>query len=90
MKFHRYCPNNNSVYSKAVKTKADATEGPIYTKWYANFETYFVYGIESDYYITPHFSVNAAFNYIYIIHSNYDYSENLNNFNLQLLLKYCL
>ena len=90
LKFHRYCPNNNSVYSKAVKTKADATEGPIYTKWYANFETYFVYGIESDYYITPQFSVNAAFNYIYIIHSNYDYSENLNNFNLQLLLKYCL
>ena len=90
LKFHRYCPNNNSVYSKAVKTKADAPDGPIYNKWYANFETYFVFGIESNYYITPQFSVIAAFNYIYIIHSNYDYSENLNNFNLQLLLKYCL
>lgn len=90
LKFHRYCPNNNSVYSKAVKTKADAPDGPIYNKWYANFETYFVFGIESNYYITPQFSAIAAFNYIYIIHSNYDYSENLNNFNLQLLLKYCL
>ena len=90
LKFHRYCPNNNSVYSKAVNTKSDASDGPIHTKWYANFETYFIFGIESDYYISPKFSVNVAFNYIRIIHNHYNYSETINNFNLQLLLKYCL
>lgn len=89
LKFHRYCPNNNSVYSKAINTKSDVPDGPVHTTWYANFETYFVYGIESNYYITPQFSVNASFNYIHIIHNNYDYAENLDNFNLQLLLKYC-
>lgn len=89
LKFHRYCPNNNSVYSKAINTKSDVPDGPVHTTWYANFETYFVYGIESNYYITPQFSVNASFKYLHVIHNNYDYSENLDNFNLQLLIKYC-
>ena len=90
LKFHRYCPNNNSVYSKAVKTKADAPDGPIYNKWYANFETYFVFGIESNYYITPQFSAIAAFNYIHLIHNKYISSDSIDNFILHILLKYSL
>ncbi len=41
LKFHRYCPNNNSIYSKAVYAVANGEESDLFKNWYANFETYF-------------------------------------------------
>ncbi len=90
IKFHRFCPNNNSIYGQAANTSADAFDGPIYDRWYANFETYFVYGIESNYFIFSDLNLDAAFNYVYIRHRNYSKWESVNNFNMQIMIKYNL
>lgn len=85
--FHRYCPNNNAVYSQAVNTSSDALNGPIYNKWYANFETYMIWGLESNYYISPDFNVDLELNYMFITHHNY--TDNfVHNFSVQLKVKY--
>ncbi len=90
IKFHRYCPNNNSVYSQAVNTSSDADKGDnsdIYSTWYANFETYCIFGMESCLYITPSFNLTGEFDYVYIKHFNYE-DVLCNNFSFQLCIKY--
>lgn len=90
IKFHRYCPNNNSVYSQAVNTSSDADKGDnsdIYSTWYANFETYCIFGMESCLYITPSFNLTGEFDYVYIKHFNYE-DVLCNNFSFQLSIKY--
>lgn len=64
-KFQRQSPNNNSIYSKAVYTIAEY-KSDFYSQWYGNFETFFYYGIESCYYITPDFLITANLAYIRI------------------------
>ena len=88
-KFHRYCPNNNSVYSQAVYNKTDAVNGPVYSKWFANFETYFCYGLHSQYYITNDFLVNAGIDYIIIYNGNYS-EDDKHTFRLECIFKYTL
>ena len=86
-KFHRYCPNNNSIYSQGVKTVSDATNGPIFNKWYANFETYLCFGITQQFFITKDFYINGEINYMKIF--NYNYTDNkINTFNFQFSTKY--
>ena len=87
IKFLRYCPNNNAVYCQGVATPSDAVDGPIHKTWYANFETYLDWGIESNYYITPDLNANFSFDYIYIIRRNYT-DLPLHNFSGKLQLKY--
>ncbi len=89
VKFHRYCPNNNSVFSQAVNEASDATNGPLYQKWYGTFETYFVFGLTQQVFITKDFSMNGEFNFIKIHHYNYTNNQ-INNFNLQLSAQYNL
>lgn len=86
-KFHRYCPNNNSIYSQAVKTVADAEQGPIFQQWYANFETHYSFGIQSTLFITNKFLIDAEFNYIKIYNMNY-INGSSNNYNLYCIIKY--
>lgn len=88
LKFHRYCPNNNYVYNQAINTASDAIEGPLYKKWYGNFETYFVFGLETNFFITKSFNMDFQFNYMNIECRNYNIQDTANNFNLQLQLKY--
>ena len=87
IKFHRYCPNNNSIYSQTVTTVADAEAGPIFKKWYSNFETYYVFGIESSFYCTKELYLNIQFNYISIYHENFT-NYNRNNYNIKGIIKY--
>ena len=95
LKYHRYCPNNNAVYCQSVRSEADITEpfsnsGPIGTRWYSNFETYFIFGIESDYFITHNLNVNASYNYIFIKNLNYVRNISISNYNFTLFLKYSI
>ena len=90
IKFHRYCPNNNSIYSIAVKNVSDALSGPLYSAWYSNFETFFCYGIETNYFVTDSINLDFAFNYIRIYNYNYIRGNIINNFNFNLNLKYNL
>lgn len=88
LKILRYCPNNNSVLSQAVNTASDATTGSVYTNWYANYETYYSFGLESLYYITNNFSLNGEINYVCVCNRNYNNNLKAHNLNLTLLLKF--
>lgn len=83
IKYQRFCPNNNSVYSQAVRDVAENVN----EKWYATFETYFCIGLNTNYFFTNAFSINSEFNYVIIVKPNYkeDYK---NNFNFQFTIKY--
>lgn len=85
--FHRYCPNNNYIYSKAVYNSAKKDQSNINEKWYDRYESYFVYGINLLYYLNNNFIIDFGFSFlnIYCIHyqKTGDYS-----FNFALRLKY--
>ena len=85
--FHRHSPNNNSVYSKAVKTVAEY-RSDFYLRWYANFETYFYYGIESCYFINSNFNITADIAYIRIHCPNYIQNTQSQSCHFALNLKY--
>lgn len=85
--FHRFCPNNNSVYSKAVNTSADTPDGPVYSQWYANFETYFVLGFTTNYFITENLNASLGLSYANIKHYHYE-KESKKNINITAGLKY--
>ena len=87
IKFHRYCPNNNSIYSQTVTTIADAEVGPIFKKWYSNFETHYLFGLQTSLFCTKELYINLEFNYIKIYHQNYTDNIN-NNYNINGLIKY--
>lgn len=87
--FHRYCPNNNSIYSLNVNTTAPGDTSEFYNKWYANFETYLCFGLEVLYYVTPSFYLNPEITYVKCSHKNY-FKETLNNFYFKLNIKYNL
>ncbi len=72
--FHRYCPNNNSVYSQAVYSSATNphTNSYVYNAWYPNFETYLCNSILIDLFIEKGFSVSLDLSYIKITHRNYN------------------
>ena len=68
--FHRFCPNNNSVYSQGVNTKSDAKNGPIYNQWYPNFETIFCYKIDTLFFINSYSYINCNLSFIENLHHN--------------------
>ena len=63
--FHRYCQNNNSVYSQAVNTASDVykkTDDSVYNQWYANFETYYCFGFETTVFLYKHLNATISLN----------------------------
>lgn len=83
IKFHRYCPNNNSIYSQSVNTSSDAKNGPIFLRWYAVFETFYCFGIESSLYITNNITLTSQINFIKIYNYNYIENNDVNMVNFQ-------
>jgi hypothetical protein len=88
LKFHRFCPNNNSIYSKAVYAVANGEESDLFKNWYANFETYFCWGIDSLFFINNDLSLTLSYTYIKIFNQNYTNRKNGNNHNIKFELKY--
>lgn len=86
LKFHRYCPNNNSVLSHGVYTTS--TNEQIYDTWYATYETYLVYGLENCLFIKSNFEFTVGFNIIKIYHKNYIKNNDDNSFNGNITIKY--
>ena len=87
LKFHRYCPNNNSVLSQAVNTATDAENGPVFSKWYCNFESYFCVGIEDCFYFTKDFYSTLNMTLVNIYNSHYR-KETTTNIYCKLTVKY--
>ena len=90
VKFHRYCPNNNSVYSKAVNASSNNSNSELSKNWYANFETYFCWGAESLYYIIPDFSIRLSYMYIKSFNQNYIKAKHIYNNSITIELKFTL
>jgi len=90
LKFHRYCPNNNSVYSQGVNASSNNGKSELSSKWYANFETYFVWGVETGNIIKEDLFVTLSTNFIYMPNKNYIFNNNDFNMNFSLNLKYNL
>lgn len=88
LKIHRYSPNNNSIYSQAINTSADGLNGPIYKKWYGNFETYYCFGIESQFLIINDISIKASYDFTKIYCRNYDFDNTTVNHNFTLTFNY--
>lgn len=84
--WHRYCPNNNSVYSKTVYTIAD-TKSDLYKNWYANFETYNCFGFNTLFYICKNISIKVGYTLTKISHRNYTDKTVFNHF-FNLVFKY--
>lgn len=86
--FHRYCPNNNAVLSQAVNQSANNGQSQLNTDWYANYETYFVYGIKTNYHLLNSLEMNCGFNYIKIYNRNYIKQNNEQSFYFCIDFKY--
>lgn len=82
--FHRYCPDINYIYNKAVGAVASS----INEDYYANYETYFVLGANSQYFVLPNLSLQANLAYIYIWNRNYIRKSSLKSFQFGLDMKY--
>lgn len=87
LKFHRYCPNNNSVYSQAVGTIADSNSD-FYRKWYANFETYLCLGLETDFYVQKKLNIKLSIDYILHRNPYYFHHQEFHGFNFLCEVKY--
>ena len=74
LKFHRYCPLNDEIVAK----------------WYANFETYYCFGIETDIYLFNDLNMKLSFDFINIYNRNYEKSLKDKNINFSLEIKYNL
>ena len=84
--FHRYCPNNNYVYSQAVYSTADKKNSDLNKNWYDRFETYFVYGGNITFYINNLF-IDFGFSYLNLYCLQYKKTGG-NSLNFTLQLKY--
>lgn len=91
--FHRFCPNNNYIYNMAVYNDAssDASEkgkNSISADYYGNYETYFVFGANSQYFVLPNLALKVNLAYIYIWNRNYIRNSSLKSFQFGLEMKY--
>ena len=87
--FHRYCPDNNYIYNKAVNADASAssTTTTVYKDYYGRYKTYRTYGISATQYITKSLLLNATVTRLFIAHPLYT-KENTMEYSLSLDVKY--
>ena len=86
--FHRYCPDNNWIYSKAVNASSNNADSEIGRYWYSDFETFFVFGVDTSFYITNNCYLTAEFDYINIYNFNYYINTQKNTFSIHVAMKY--
>lgn len=89
-KFHRYCPNINSVYSKAVNASSDNGKAEWAKIWYANYETTFCYGIESYYCFFDSLGINFSFTFVDTYKRMNQNDRNDKSFNIIFGIKYSI
>lgn len=82
--FHRFCPDNNYISNQAVDHKASEVTEKYHDAW----ETYFLFGGETSYFLTKSLIVSGAFKYMKIFNKNYQRTINDDNFYISLDLKY--
>ena len=85
--FHRYCPNINFIYNKAVYANASAGSA-IWDEFYSIYETYFAVGLKSEYFVTDSLLLSGGGDLIVQIHKMYQRDNNNVMFSLNFGLKY--
>ena len=89
--FHRYCQNNNSIYSQAVYTTPDTltiNNKTVSSTWHANFETYICYGIKTNIYLLQNLNLTFMLNDIKLYIYQYQIYKSKSVFNFVLDFKY--
>lgn len=88
--FHRSCPNNNWVYSQAVYSTASGINpnNLVYANYYAQFETYFDFGIKTNFFATKSLNIEAGFDWVDIYHWRYYFAREKRNLQFSLNVKY--
>ena len=88
--FHRSCPNNNWIYSQGVYQNSDwsGKENLLNSIYYAHFETYFDFGIKTNFFITKSLLLDAGFEWIDIYCWRYFGEREKRNLKLSLNVKY--
>ncbi len=86
---HRFCPNNNYIYNKAVYTNASKPSS-VWEQYWANFETHLAIGISSNFYITKDFNLDVGFTYINITNYMYDRTTKINSISLSFQATYII
>ena len=81
--YHRFCPNNNSIYSQAVNTIASEVNN----EWYANFETYSCLGLQFEQILFQNLFLSEELSYVCIMKRNYE-KRTVNNFYITVNIKY--
>ena len=86
---HRFNPDNNFIYNKAVNTDAsfDSKVSTVNKDYYGRFKTYRAYGISFSQYITQNFIINLSASRIFMARKLYD-TNNLIVYNISVLAKY--
>ena len=69
--FHRYCNNNNYILNMAVNNTASAVMYTNGNRNWETYETYLVFGISTDYFITKSLLIGGSAAYMKILHHNY-------------------
>lgn len=86
--YHRFCPDNNYIYNKAVTT--DASYGTEINKlYYAAYKVFRTYGVNVTHYITDDFVISTNFVRIFGKHALYDFKNNIVGYSFGLNMKYC-
>ena len=95
--FHRFCPNNNFTNSQSVlsskKFSSDvitAGSEDFNSAYYANYETYYDFGIETNFFVNRNINVNAGFDWVEIINWHYWQGREKRNLRLSFGMKYNL
>ena len=84
---HRYSPNNNYIFNKAVNVDASKPSDTWRDYWGVS-ETYLCIGLSSDYFVTDNLNAKIDFTYIHIFDYMYIRDNSLNSFRLSFNLKY--
>ncbi len=86
--FHRFCPDNNYIYNKAVYEKANGESGATFKDYYGKFETYRSYGLCGTYFLTDSFALDLNLNLVHVHNYRYRSNNTVYNFHGNLTMKY--
>jgi hypothetical protein len=93
--FHRFCPNNNFTNSQSARSSksfADNVityENPLFNSaYYANYETYYDFGIETLFFVNKNLNINAGFDWVEIFNWRYWQQREKRNLRLTFGMKY--
>lgn len=88
--FHRFCPDNNFIYNKAVYADGSKWSGnDINKQWYAVFKTFCTVGLKQSIFVTNSLCLDSAFCYSLTFYPEWDVNNRvMQHFRLELSGKY--